>query len=108
MTKYTEWLATKRHTTPNLDTASLDAVEENVRRYFRTDRRVRVETTWDDGETYIRTGRISVTTGWRPAFLLVHRSSDTGSSDVLGPRDRVTHVQHGRTYVPVSNIYQRH
>lgn len=62
--------------------------------------RVRVRTTYDNGETYERTGRVSVTTGWRPAFILIHRSSDHGSSDLLGERDRVVAVQRGRQYVP--------
>lgn len=40
-----------------------------------------------------RTGRVGVTTGWKPAFLLMHRSSDDSSSDVLGLGDQVIGVQ---------------
>lgn len=69
-------------------------------RYYGTGERVRVT----DGHGYTRTGTVGVTTGWRPAFLLMHRRSDVGSSDVLGTGDRVTHVRHGRTYVPVVEV----
>lgn len=55
-----------------------------------------------DGEPYVRTGRVGMTTGWKPAFLLVHRVSDHGSSDLLSGRDRIVAVQRGDTYVPVS------
>jgi hypothetical protein len=69
--------------------------------YFESGERIKVET--DHGEwRNIRTGTISVTTGWRPAFLLIHRRNSDGSSDVLGARDRVTHVQYGKAYRPVA------
>jgi hypothetical protein len=64
-------------------------------RFHGTGQRIRVV----NGD-FIRTGRVGMTTGWRPAFLLMHRSSDHGSWDVLGPRDVITHVQYGRTYEP--------
>lgn len=69
--------------------------------FLRTGQRIRVQT----GE-FIRTGTVGVTTGWRPAFLLMHRSSDHGSWDVLSQNDVITHVQHGRDYVPVANLYR--
>jgi len=56
-------------------------------RYFNSGERIEVT----DGD-YVRRGRVGVTTGWRPAFLLVHRTSDHGSSDVLSDRDRVIKV----------------
>lgn len=65
-------------------------------RYYNSDERVRVER----GD-HVRTGRVGVTTGWKPAFLLMHRSSDTGSWDILTEDDQVTHVQRGRQYVEI-------
>lgn len=62
--------------------------------------RVRVRTTYDGGETFERTGRIGATTGWRPAFLLIHRSNDHGSGDVLGEHDEIIAVHDGKRYVP--------
>lgn len=50
------------------------------------------------------TGTVSVTTGWRPALLLMRRSSDHGSSDLLNHDTEILAVQHGRTYVPVENL----
>ena len=49
----------------------------------------RVEVT---GPTGVRRGRISITTGWGPALLLVHRATGMGSSDLLGPNDKVTAI----------------
>lgn len=66
-------------------------------RYWETGERIRVE-----GPAGIRTGTVGMTTGWRPAFLLMHRSSDLGSWDVLGPNDRVIAVRHNGRYVNVS------
>ena len=34
----------------------------------------------------IERGRIGITTGWAPAFLLMHRTSDHGSSTLLDAR----------------------
>lgn len=70
--------------------------------FFRTGQRIRVQD--QRHPEMVRTGTIGVTTGWKPAFLLMHRSSDRGSSDVLGVNDVITHIQHGRTYVPVANL----
>jgi hypothetical protein len=70
--------------------------------YLGTDQRIRVQTTYPNGETWTRTGTVGVTTGWRPAFLLMRRRTDHGSSDVLRPDDRIIAVQRGRTYEPVA------
>lgn len=78
-----------------------------LREHYESQRRVRVTTTYDGGETLTRTGTVSTTSGWRPSFMLMHRSNATGSWDLLDPeRDVVTHVQYGRTYVPVENLYR--
>lgn len=84
------------------DPSSLEEVAPSIRRFYGEETRVIVERTYSDGSTHRRAGRISVTTGWRPAFLLVRRSSDMGSSDVLSADDRITAVQYGRRYYPVT------
>ena len=50
---------------------------------------------------YTRTGTVGKTTGHKPAWLLMHRSNDTGSSDVLGPDDEIVETWNGRRYEPV-------
>jgi acetaldehyde dehydrogenase (acetylating) len=74
------------------------ACHDRVIAAYRTDRRVKVVNT-DSG--HVRTGRVSRTTGWRPALLLIHRSNAHGSWDVLGPHDIVAAEQHGRRYIPI-------
>lgn len=56
-----------------------------------------------------RTGTVGVTTGWAPCFLLMHRSSSRGSSDLLSPADRITHVQlkGTRRYMPIAEYERR-
>lgn len=80
----------------SFDTSDLDP---RFAPFLHTRQRIRVA----DGE-WIRTGTVGRTGGWRPAYLLMHRRSDRGSWDVLGPRDRITHIRIGRTYVPVENL----
>lgn len=87
------------------DPVALEAAGK-FRRYFRGPR-IKVRTTYAGGETHERTGIVSVTTGWQPAFLLMHRSSDSGSWDLLGARDEIVAVQMGRTYVPVGREAER-
>ena len=83
------------------DTSALDECDPAISTYFHGPR-VRVVSTYANGETETRTGTISRTTGWRPVFLLMHRSNAIGSSDVLSPRDKVTAVQRdGREYTPI-------
>jgi hypothetical protein len=65
------------------------STNELQRRYFDASR-VEVTTTYESGETYVRRGRISITTGWRPALMLMHTRSASGSSDLLKASDVVT------------------
>lgn len=69
-------------------------------RYFQGPR-IKVRTTYPSGETYERTGTVSITTGWKPAFLLMRRSNAFGSSDLLRRDDEVIAVQGGRKYIPL-------
>jgi hypothetical protein len=78
----------------SIDTANLDAASQF--KPFFDGPRIKVE-----GPTGIRFGVVSMTTGHKPVFLLVHRDTDTGSSDVLGKDDKVIAVKNGSGYVPV-------
>lgn len=58
-----------------------------------TDTRVKLNT----GEF----GYIGITSGWKPALILLHNSRSTGSSRVLTANDYVTHIQaQNGKYVP--------
>lgn len=50
----------------------------------------RIEVKFSTGETL--RGRVGVTTGWRPVFLLIRRQSDSGSAWTLSREDRVTKI----------------
>lgn len=68
--------------------------------YLHTDLRLKVSNVrwgWE------RTGRVGITTGWKPAFLLMHRSSDRGSGDLLGPNDIIIATWNGRRYEDVAS-----
>jgi hypothetical protein len=93
MTKYDEYLARKRaeHGT-QFDPSDL---APQFVRYYNSGERVRVQDKY--GET--RTGTIGVTTGWKPAFLLMATSRSLGSTELLSTDDQVVAVKHGRTYV---------
>ena len=68
-------------------------------RYFESGERVRV----DFGHETL-SGTVGITTGWRPVFLLMRRSSDHGSSYTISASDKVTHVKVGRAYVRVTQV----
>lgn len=91
--------AQRRHGS-KLDLSEVDAADHFLP-YFGTGTRLRVA--WGDGpDSYVRTGTVTITTGWRPALLLLHRRTDRGSSDVLGPRDVIVGVKRPgeRSYRP--------
>ena len=85
------------------DPAELDAAPQFAP-YLGTGQRIRVTRTYEGGEEFTRTGAVGRTTGWRPAFLLMHRSTDSGTSDVLHADDTIVAVQvrDGGRYVPVA------
>lgn len=63
--------------------------------YYESGQRVRVR--FGHGEEL--TGTIGKTSGWRPSYLLMRRSTDTGSVYTLSAADKVIAVQRGRRYV---------
>lgn len=64
--------------------------------FYQTGQRIKVETLGKEV-----TGTVSMTTGWRPSFLLMRRSSDHGSIYLLGPSDTILAKQVGKAYRPL-------
>lgn len=64
--------------------------------YFESQERIEVCRTYANGETYTRRGTVGVTTGWKPAFILMSRRSARGSSDVLSSLDVVLGIVNAR------------
>jgi hypothetical protein len=76
------------------DTADLDAASQ-FKPFFHGDR-IKVS-----GPMGVRFGRVGITTGTKPAFLLMHRITDIGSWDVLGKDDKIISVKCKGRYTPV-------
>lgn len=53
--------------------------------YYGTDTRIKVK--FSHGE--VKTGTVGMTTGWKPALLLMLRSNSTGSSYILSEKDSI-------------------
>lgn len=51
--------------------------------------RVKVRRTYESGHVEERWGYVSITGGWQPAFLLMRRRGQHGSSDVLCHLDTI-------------------
>lgn len=54
--------------------------------------RIEVKTTYSDGTTHTRRGRVSITTGYAPVFLLLPRRDSRSSSDILHADDEIVRV----------------
>lgn len=54
--------------------------------------RIEVRTIYPDGTTHTRRGRVSISNGHAPVFLLMPRSDSRSSSDVLHPDDEIVRV----------------
>ena len=65
------------------------------RPYYTSGRRIKVRMA--DGEEL--TGTVSRTTGWRPSYMLMRRSSDSGSSYLLSDKDIPIATLVGRKYI---------
>lgn len=87
----------------DVSVAHIAACDTEIIKAYGTNVRVRVV---NEKTGYERTGTVSRTTGWSPALLLMHRSNDNGSSDVLGPDDRIVAVKRGKSYVSAKGIYE--
>lgn len=113
-----EWERGQRaheHGTPgaqNLKMIDRSGLAPQFHGYFKSGERIRVRTTYPSGETFERTGTVGRTIGPKQAYMLVHRSTDMGSWDILGKDDVVIAVRHdvrdyytglpreGRKYTP--------
>ena len=96
MTKYEDFLWRKRREFG--DHFDPSALAPAFVAYFNSGQRVKVAFA-ALGEM---TGRVGVTTGWRPCFLLMRTSRSHGSPWLIGKLDRVVAVKQGRTYKEVS------
>jgi hypothetical protein len=81
------------------DSSVLESAHPSILDAYASGLRVRVTRLYPDGTSHTRTGIVSTTTGWRPAFLLMHRANAHGSWDVLDECDQVTATWRGRSYV---------
>ncbi len=53
---------------------------------------------------YERCGVVARTSGWHPVLILMHQRNAIGSSDVLGPDDRIVAVKRGNRYVATDRV----
>jgi hypothetical protein len=61
--------------------------------YFGSEARVEVAFQDNKGKTYeVKRGRIGITTGWKPCFLLMLKTNSRGSSYTIGKNDKVLKV----------------
>lgn len=65
--------------------------------YLHTNTRIKVE----DKNGKIHFGSVGITTGWRPAFLLMHSERCIGSSCLLTKEDKIIAYKDGHKYVPL-------
>lgn len=99
-TKYEQYLERQRaQHGARFDPSELDP---RFVRYYNSGERIKVRETWASGGSMEITGRVGITTGWRPVFLLLRSSRARGSSDLLTQFSAVVAVQRGRTYQPVT------
>ena len=68
--------------------------------YYQNGQRIKVETCG-----MVMTGTVGVTTGWKPAFLLMRTSRYMGSSWILGTESKLLSVQasYKGKYIAVNN-----
>lgn len=72
------------------DDSNLQAADHWVRDAFNKGYRVKLhDTKYGD----IAMGTVSVTTGWKPSFLLIHNARSNGSSHVIQPYEKVVAIK---------------
>ena len=64
--------------------------------YYQTGQRIKVET-----YGMVKTGTVGVTTGWKPAWLLMRTSRSIGSQWILGKESKLLAVKQGKKYISV-------
>ena len=94
MNSYSDFLMRKQNQFgAQFDPADLDA---RFIPYFENGARIKVEVF---GRTI--TGTVGVTSGRKPAFLLMRTVRSMGSCEVLGPDYKLVAVRRGRIYAPL-------
>lgn len=89
MTHYEETMLAKRSQYGSkFDCSELAAVSPEIREAYNSHHRIRIQ--FPDNST--ADGYVGLTTGWRPAFILLYNKRSIGSSIVLGPNDRVVRI----------------
>jgi len=86
MTYYEKFLQRKR--AEHGEKFDESTLSEKFKPFFGTDTRIKVETC---GQVVF--GRVSVTTGWKPVFILMRRKSDYGSCWTLSDKDIILAIQ---------------
>lgn len=99
-----ERAAQQRNPGKNVRVTHLENVDPRLLDAYLSGRRVKVARTYHNGAVETRTGTVSVSLGWHPILLLMHRSDQRGSSDTLDSSDRVVAVQYRREYVDVAQV----
>jgi hypothetical protein len=65
-------------------------LNKNFIPYYESQERIAVSFCNKQGKEYERKrGRIGVTTGWRPCFLLMLTTRSIGSSYIIGKKDKI-------------------
>ena len=64
--------------------------------YYCNGKRIKVKL---DGSGEELTGTIGVTTGWRPVFLLMRKSTSISSPWTLSEKDEIVAVKQGNKYI---------
>jgi hypothetical protein len=54
-------------------------------KYYESGERIEIKTAYGE----VKRGRIGITTGWKPVFLLMSRRNTIGSSETLSRHDKV-------------------
>lgn len=93
--------AEHRNPGKTVDMSHIDSIDPALLDAYQGKDRVRVRRVYPGGEVWERTGRVSVSLGWGPTLLLMTRSNQLGSSDVLGAGDQVVAIWDGRQYHPL-------
>lgn len=94
MRSFAEYKTRKTHEYGSMFDAS--NLPEKFVRYYENGMRIKIRFPWGEEKT----GTIGITTGWRPAFLLVRSSRSLGSSVLLGEDVQIVVVKYGRKYAP--------
>jgi hypothetical protein len=91
---YSEWISDRRRIMDNFDDSDLST---QFIPYFESGQRIKV-----NFGGFELTGRVGVTTGRKPAFLLMRTSRSYGSPWVLSDKDSIVAVKIGRSYRSLS------